>query len=115
MPVRIYDIAKKLGIESKEVLAKAKELGIAAKVPSSSIDKITGEFLEEKLALIYPHAVAPTPATPAPAARASALPRSALFPPAPRARSWPGTRSCSRDRCHRAARHGSTNANGQCA
>ena len=37
MPVRIYDIAKKLGIESKEVLAKAKELGItAAKVPSSS-------------------------------------------------------------------------------
>ncbi len=28
MPVRIYDIAKKLGIESKVVLAKAKELGI---------------------------------------------------------------------------------------
>ncbi|MFN7138934.1 MAG: hypothetical protein ACK4UN_06325, partial [Limisphaerales bacterium] len=26
MPVRIYDIAKKLGIESKAVLAKAKEL-----------------------------------------------------------------------------------------
>jgi len=25
MPVRIYDIAKRLGIESKEVLAKAKE------------------------------------------------------------------------------------------
>ena len=45
MPVRIYDIAKKLGIESKEVLAKAKELGIAAKVPSSSLDKITGEYL----------------------------------------------------------------------
>ena len=50
MPVRIYDIAKKLGIESKEVLAKAKELGIKeAKVPSSSLDKITGEFLLEKL------------------------------------------------------------------
>ena len=47
MPVRIYDIAKKLGIESKEVLAKAKELGIAAKVPSSSLDKITGEYLEQ--------------------------------------------------------------------
>src|ERR671939_392698 len=47
MPVRIYDIAKKLGIESKEVLAKAKELGItAARVPSSSLDKITAEFLE---------------------------------------------------------------------
>ena len=50
MPVRIYDIAKKLGMESKEVLAKAKELGIAAKVPSSSLDKITGEFLELELA-----------------------------------------------------------------
>ena len=47
MPVRIYDIAKKFGIESKEVLVKAKELGIAAaKVPSSSLDKITAEFLE---------------------------------------------------------------------
>ena len=51
MPVRIYDIAKKLGIESKEVLAKAKVLGItAAKVPSSSLDKITAEYLEEQLA-----------------------------------------------------------------
>ena len=50
MPVRIYDLAKKLGVESKEVLAKAKELGIAAKVPSSSLDKITAEFLEQTLA-----------------------------------------------------------------
>ena len=48
MPVRIYDIAKKLGLENKEILAKAKELGIAAaKVPSSSLDKITAECLEE--------------------------------------------------------------------
>jgi translation initiation factor IF-2 len=66
MPVRIYDLAKKLGIESKEVLAKAKELGIAqAKVPSSSLDKITAEFLEETLAKIHP---APASAPPAPAA-----------------------------------------------
>ena len=50
MPVRIYDIAKKLGIESKEVLAKAKALGIsAAKVPSSSLDKITAEYLENEM------------------------------------------------------------------
>src|SRR5436190_3252332 len=50
MPVRIYEIAKRLGIESKEVLSKAKELGIAAaRVPSSSLDKITAEYLEEKL------------------------------------------------------------------
>lgn len=50
MPVRIYDIARKLGIESKEVLAKAKQLGIAtARVPSSSLDKITAEYLELEL------------------------------------------------------------------
>ncbi len=50
MPVRIYEIAKRLGIESKDVLTKAKELGIAAaRVPSSSLDKITAEYLEEKL------------------------------------------------------------------
>ncbi len=50
MPVRIYDIAKKLGLESKEVLIKAKELSIAAaKVPSSSLDKISAEWLEEEI------------------------------------------------------------------
>ena len=64
MPVRIYDIAKKLGIESKEVLAKAKELGItSARVPSSSLDKITAEFLESNLAASRP---APPRAPPAP-------------------------------------------------
>jgi translation initiation factor IF-2 len=75
MPVRIYDLAKKLGIESKLVLAKAKELGmVAAKVPSSSLDKITAEFLEEELAKEHPQspapvqavAVAPPPPSPAP-------------------------------------------------
>jgi translation initiation factor IF-2 len=64
MPVRIYDIAKKLGLENKEVLAKAKELGIStARVPSSSLDKITAEYLENELGG-KPVAVAP-PAPPA--------------------------------------------------
>ena len=55
MPVRIYDIAKKLGMESKEVLVKAKALGIvAAKVPSSSLDKITAEHLEGELFKDHP-------------------------------------------------------------
>ena len=50
MPVRIYEIAKKVGIPSKEVLAKAKELGITnAKVASSTLDKITAEYLEEQI------------------------------------------------------------------
>ena len=51
MPVRIYEIARKVGIPSKEVLAKAKELGITnAKVASSTLDKITAEYLEEEIA-----------------------------------------------------------------
>ena len=50
MPVRIYDIAKKLGIPNKEVLARAKEIGIAnARVASSTLDKITAEYLEERI------------------------------------------------------------------
>jgi translation initiation factor IF-2 len=50
MPVRIYEIAKNLGIQSKDVLAKAKELNISnAKVASSSLDKITAEYLQEQL------------------------------------------------------------------
>jgi translation initiation factor IF-2 len=65
MPVRIYDIAKKLGLESKEIISKAKELGIAAaKVPSSSLDKISAEWLEEEIIKSNPVAaahVAPKP------------------------------------------------------
>jgi translation initiation factor IF-2 len=65
MPVRIYEISKKLGIENKEVLAKAKELGItAARVPSSSLDKITAEFLESHLKPAAPVAPPPPPAPP---------------------------------------------------
>jgi translation initiation factor IF-2 len=62
MPVRIYEIAKELNLESKAVLAKAKELGIsAAKVPSSSLDKITAEYLKEQLTPMSATA-APAPA-----------------------------------------------------
>jgi translation initiation factor IF-2 len=80
MPVRIYDIAKKLGIESKEVLAKAKELGIAAKVPSSSLDKITGEFLEQQLAALHPP---PPPPPPPPPVVAPPPPVAEIAPPPP--------------------------------
>ena len=69
MPVRIYDLAKKLGLDSKSVLAKAKELGIAtAKVPSSSLDKITAEYLEEEILKTHPDVAAKfkSPAAPAP-------------------------------------------------
>ena len=50
MPVRIYDIAKRMGLPNKVVLEKAKELGItAARAASCSLDKITAEFLEQQL------------------------------------------------------------------
>ena len=66
MPVRIYEIAKKAGIPSKDVLAKAKELGITnAKVASSTLDKITAEYLEEQIIGTQESVPAPeqTPAT----------------------------------------------------
>ena len=59
MPVRIYDISKKLGLENKVILAKAKALGIAAaKVPSSSLDKISAEWLEGELVKDHPEIAA---------------------------------------------------------
>src|SRR6266853_1146622 len=66
MPVRIYDISKKLGLENKEVLAKAKALGIAgARVASSSLDKITAEYLEQQIVLDHPNLAQPAVAAPA--------------------------------------------------
>ena len=59
MPVRIYDISKKLGLENKAILAKAKALGIAAaRVPSSSLDKISAEWLEGELVKDHPEIAA---------------------------------------------------------
>src|SRR6266571_4831363 len=68
MPVRIYDISKKLGLENKQVLSKAKELGIAARVASSSLDKITAEYLEQQLILAHPNLATPPPSAVAPSA-----------------------------------------------
>jgi translation initiation factor IF-2 len=67
MPVRIYDISKKLGLENKEILAKAKAMGIAAaRVPSSSLDKISAEWLEEELVKERPELAAKLAPKPAP-------------------------------------------------
>jgi cold shock CspA family protein len=50
MPVRIYDISMKLGLANNDILAKARALNItAAKVPSSSLDIISAQYLEEEL------------------------------------------------------------------
>src|ERR1035441_319888 len=67
MPVRIYDISKKFGLENKVVLAKAKALGLtAARVASSTLDKITAEYLEQEIVKEHPELVAPPPPPPAP-------------------------------------------------
>src|SRR5580693_7386376 len=93
MPVRIYDLAKKLGIESKDVLAEAKKLGIAAaKVPSSSLDKITAGFLEETLVKLYPPPVSMAPpAPPAPAEPVLAPPPAIVIVTEPPAEPQPAT------------------------
>ena len=98
MPVRIYDISKKLGLDNKEVLAKAKELGIAAaRVASSSLDKITAEYLEDLLRKEHPEITAvppPQPPAPPPAPNEPILlvtaplepppePKSEIVPPGP--------------------------------
>ena len=84
MPVRIYDIAKKLGIESKDVLARARALGItAAKVPSSSLDKITAEYLENELGGVPAAPAAGPPAAPAEPILITAPPPEIVVPPAP--------------------------------
>ena len=41
MPVRIYDISKKLGLENKEVLVKAKELGVTI-LSEGEFEKLLG-------------------------------------------------------------------------
>jgi translation initiation factor IF-2 len=91
MPVRVYDIAKKLGLESKEILVKARGMGIAAaKVPSSSLDKITAEWLEEEIIRTNPAVaarLAPKPveetSKPAPVKLEAAVPSEPLPPPPP--------------------------------
>ena len=89
MPVRIYDIAKKLGLENKEVLSRAKQMGItAAKVPSSTLDKITAEYFEEELRKVYADhlaaravAAAAAATTPPPAPSVTAPPPTPESPP----------------------------------
>jgi translation initiation factor IF-2 len=83
MPVRIYDISKKLGLENKVILTKAKSLGIAAaKVPSSSLDKISAEYLEEELCKEHPEIAAKlAPPPPPPPKAAPAEPIVVIKPP----------------------------------
>ena len=76
MPVRIYDISKKLGLENKEIISKAKSLGIiAARVASSTLDKITAEYLEGELLKDHPEITAPPPPPPRRPSQSKSSPR----------------------------------------
>src|ERR1700751_2199429 len=86
MPVRIYDIAKKLGLENKDIISKAKTLGItAAKVASSSLDKISAEYLEGEILKDHPDIAARlhAPAAEAPKAAPAEEKIVVIRPPAP--------------------------------
>jgi translation initiation factor IF-2 len=84
MPVRIYDISKKLGLENKVILAKAKSLGIAAaKVPSSSLDKISAEYLEEELCKEHPEVAAKLAPPPPPPPKAAPVEPIVVIKPPP--------------------------------
>lgn len=66
------------------MLAKAKELGIsAAKVPSSSLDKITAEYLEQQMTPLAPPPPPPPVAEPPPVVIFAPLPVSEPPPPPP--------------------------------
>jgi aldose 1-epimerase len=57
---------EELRLDNKPVLAKAKALNLtAARVASSSLDKITAEYLEQEILKEHPELAAPRPAPPA--------------------------------------------------
>jgi translation initiation factor IF-2 len=67
MSIRIHELAKKLNMDNKDLMALLKERGYPAKSVSSTIDNITAGALEEEIAAKNP-APAPVapPVTPAP-------------------------------------------------
>jgi translation initiation factor IF-2 len=67
MSIRIHELAKKLSMENKDLMALLKERGYPAKSVSSTVDKITAEALEQEMAAKKP-AAAPVAVVPAPEA-----------------------------------------------
>lgn len=68
--VRLYEIAKELGKESKEIVARAKELGLEVKSHSSSVEAAAGEKIKASFGS-------------APAAKAAPAPSAAPAQPSP--------------------------------
>ncbi|NMM17202.1 MAG: hypothetical protein HHJ14_08735, partial [Cellulomonas sp.] len=74
--VRVYELAKELGIESKTMMTKLGELGEFVRSASSTIEPP----VVRKLRDLYPAGAAPAPA---PAPRPAPAPASATAAPAP--------------------------------
>jgi len=67
MSIRIHELAKKLSMDNKDLMALLKERGYPAKSVSSTVDNITAEALEQEMAAKQPAPAAEAPApTPAP-------------------------------------------------
>ncbi len=77
MSIRIHELAKKIGMDNKSLLALLKERNFDVKTASSTIDNISAEALVEELA----KPEEPAPAAEAPAAKSAPPP--APPPPAP--------------------------------
>jgi len=77
MSIRIHELAKKLGMDNKDLMALLKERDYPAKSVSSTVDNITAEALEQEVIAKRPApAPAPAPETVAsPATVASEVPK----------------------------------------
>ncbi len=64
--MRVYELARELDLESKEVLARAQELGLEVTTASSGLDEESAELLRLSYAEAAPEAAPPAEAPPAP-------------------------------------------------
>ncbi|HZL46212.1 MAG TPA: translation initiation factor IF-2 N-terminal domain-containing protein, partial [Opitutaceae bacterium] len=68
MSIRLHELAKKLGMDNKDLMVLLKERDYPVKTVSSTIDKITAEALEQELAKKPAEAAPGAPTAPAGAA-----------------------------------------------
>jgi len=80
MSIRIHELAKKLNMDNKDLMALLKERGYPAKSVSSTVDNITAEALEQELAAKNP---APAP-VPVPVPVSVPVPEAPATPEAPK-------------------------------
>ena len=72
MSIRLHELAKKIGMDNKDLMALLKARDYPVKTVSSTIDKITAEALEEEISKKKAAEAAAAPAVPAEAAGAKA-------------------------------------------